>query len=95
MSDLLSLFGLITVTFYFVMLLSPALAAGKFKTPHASRIFWVGLVAGTLCLVFISYLKISVVFLAWIGLMVWAGIDVQIGQAKRVDSLISDSSSAL
>jgi hypothetical protein len=87
MRDLLSLFGLITVTFYFVMLLSPAFAAGKLKTPHASWIFWTGLLAGTMCLGFVSYLKMPVVFFAWVGLMVWAGIDVQIGQAKRMDSL--------
>ena len=86
MSDLLSLFGLITVTFYFVILLTPAFAARKLKSPHAFRIFWTGLLTGTMCLAFISYLKMPVVFLAWIGLMVWAGIDLQIGQAKQMDS---------
>jgi hypothetical protein len=85
MSDLLTLFSAITVGFYFVMLLTPAFAAGKLKTSHASWIFWAGLLAGTMCLVFVSYLKTWVVFFAWVGLMVWAGIDVQIGTAKRIN----------
>ena len=84
MSDLLILFGAITVGFYFVMLLTPAFAAGKLKTPHAPWIFWAGLLSGTMYLVFFSYLKTSVVFFAWVGLMVWAGIDVQIGKPKRI-----------
>lgn len=85
MNDLLTLFGAITVGFYFVMLLTPAFAAGKLKTPHATWIFWAGLVSGTMCLLFLSYLKTWVVFFAWVGLMLWAGIDVQIGNAKRID----------
>ena len=85
MSDLLTLFGAITVGFHFVMLLTPAFAAGKLKTPHAAWIFWAGLLAGTMCLVFVSYLKTLVVFFAWVGLMVWAGIDVQTGKGKRID----------
>jgi hypothetical protein len=85
MSDLLTLFGAIIVGFYFVMLLTPAFAARKLKTPHASWIFWAGLLAGTICLVFVSYLKTWVVFFAWVGLMVWARIDVQSGKSKRID----------
>lgn len=85
MSNLLSLIGAITVGFYFVMLVTPGFAAGKLKTPHAWWIFWAGLLSGTMCLVFLSYLKMLVVFFAWIGLMIWAGIDVQIGRAKRID----------
>ena len=85
MSHLLSLFGAITVGFYFVMLLTPAFTAGKLKTPHAWWIFWAGLLSGIMCLVFLSYLRTWVVFFAWFGLMVWAGIDVQIGNAKRTD----------
>ena len=85
MNDLLTLFGAITVSFYFVMLLTPAFAARKLKTPHASWIFWAGLLSGTMPLVFFSYLKMWVVFFAWVGLMVWAGFDVQIGKAKRID----------
>ena len=84
MNGLLALFSAITVGFYFVILLTPAFAAGKFKTPHASRIFWAGLLAGTMCLVFVSHLKMPLVFFAWVGMMVWAGFDVQIkkGQAN-------------
>ena len=85
MSELLSLIRAFIVGFYFVMLVTPAFAAGKLKTPHAWWIFWAGLLSGTMCLVFLSYLKMLVVFFAWIGLMIWAGIDVQIGRAKRID----------
>ena len=88
MSNLLSLIGAITVGFYFVMLVTPGFAAGKLKTPHAWWIFWAGLLSGTLGLVFFSYLKMLVVFFAWVGLMVWAGIDLQIGkgEANRLNS---------
>jgi hypothetical protein len=89
MSELLSLVGAITAGFYFIMLLTPAFAARKLKTSHAWWIFWAGLLSGTMSLVFLSYLKMWVVFCAWVGLMVWAGYDVQIGkgEANRLNSL--------
>jgi hypothetical protein len=89
MSELLSLVGAITAGFYFIMLLTPALAARKLKTSHAWWIFWAGLLSGTVSLVFLSYLKMWVVFFTWVGLMVWAGFDVQIGrgEANRLNSL--------
>ena len=89
MSDLLTLFGAITAGFYFIMLLTPAFAAGKLKASHAWWIFWAGLLSGAVSLVFLSYLKMWVVFLAWVGLMVWTGFDVQIGKggANRSNSL--------
>ena len=89
MNDLLTLFGAITAGFYFVMLLSPAFAARKLKTSHAWWIFWAGLLSGIMSLAFLSYLKMSVVFFVWVGLMVWAGFDVQIGkgEANRLNSL--------
>ena len=89
MSELLSLLGAITAGFYFVMLLTPAFAARKLKTSHAWWIFWAGLLSGTMSLVFLSYLKMSVVFFAWLGLMVWAGFDVQMrrAEANRLNSL--------
>jgi hypothetical protein len=86
MSDLLALLSALTVVFYLAMLLSPALAARKFKAPYAGRIFWAGLLSGTVCLVFVSYLRPSMVFFAWVGLMVWAGIDVQKTRANRLNS---------
>ena len=85
MNDLLTLFGAITAGFYFVMLLTPAFAARKLKTPYASWIFWGGLLSGTMSLVFLSYLKMWVVFFAWVGLMVWAGSDVQIRKGEAID----------
>ena len=87
MSDLLTLFGAITAGFYFVMLLTPAFAPRKLKTPHASWILWAGLLSGTMSLVFFSYLRKWVVFFAWVGLIVWAGFDVQL--EKRSDRLTS------
>ena len=84
MTELLSLIGAITVGFYFVMLVTP-FAAGKLKAPHAWWIFWAGLLSGTMCVMFLSYLKMSVVFFAWLGLMIWAGVDVQIRMAKRIE----------
>ena len=47
--------------------------------------FWAGLLSGTMSLVSFSYLRMWVVFFAWVGLMVWAKFDVQIGKAKRID----------
>ena len=82
MSELLSLLGAITGGFYFVMLLTPAFAARKLKTSHVWWIFWAGVLSGTMFLVFLSYLKMWVVFFAWVGLMVWAGFDVQMGKAE-------------
>jgi len=85
MNDLLTLFGAITAGFYFVMLLTP------FRCGHEAQ--------DTSCIVdFLGrtsvrhhvpgvsfFLKMWVVFFAWVGLMVWAGFDVQIGKGEAID----------
>ena len=84
MTELLSLIGAITAGFYFVMLVTP-FAAGKLKAPHAWWIFWAGLLSGTMCVMFFRTLRCRWCFFAWLGLMIWAGVDVQIRMAKRID----------